>query len=210
MYLLKNAHIYTQDQNKPTAEAILINQGKIVAIGRTNDLLNYKSPQTEILDMEGKTILPGLCDSHLHLSYLGKFLSTVNCETPTKSACLRNVLDRVQDTPAGEWIYGHGWNQNDWPEGFGSIEDLDAISTEHPIYLTAKSLHAAWANSKAFEMAGISTNTPNPPDGKYERDAYGKLTGILFETAIFELEKAIPQPDHVQMANLLDSVQHHL
>ncbi len=147
--------------------------------------------------MEGKTILPGLCDSHLHLSYLGKFLSAVNCETPTKSACLRNVLDRVQDTPAGEWIYGHGWNQNDWPEGFGSIEDLDAISTEHPIYLTAKSLHAAWANTKAFEMAGISTNTPNPPDGKYERDVYGKLTGILFETAIFELEKAIPQPDHV-------------
>ncbi len=210
MYLLKNAHIYTQDDRNPTAEAILINHGKILAVGSTAYLLSLAQPNTEIIDLEGKTILPGLCDSHLHLAYTGKFLSAVNCETPTKADCLARVRARVQETPAGEWIYGHGWNQNDWDDGFGNVEDLDAISTQHPIYLTAKSLHAAWANSNALALANIHTNTPNPPDGKYERDQYGQLTGILYETALFDVEKVIPQPNRQQMANMLDSVQQHL
>ncbi|MAT44821.1 MAG: hypothetical protein CL609_21025 [Anaerolineaceae bacterium] len=210
MFLLKNAKIYTQHKPHPTTEAILIHQGKILAIGQTDDLLNFNPSPTEIINLEGKTILPGLCDSHLHLAYLGKYLNAVNCETPTKAACLQNIRERVQKTPRGEWIYGHGWNQNEWTEGFGNIQELDAISTEHPIYLTAKSLHAGWANSKAFELAGIYSNTPNPLGGKYERDENGQLTGILYETAIFELEKAIPQPNHLQMAELLDLVQQHL
>lgn len=210
MYLLKNAQIYTQDSFHSTAEAILIHNGKILAVGQTEQLLNQIQSDTETIDLQGKTILPGLCDSHLHLAYLGKFLTAVNCETPTKADCLEKIREKVRQTPAGEWIYGHGWNQNDWPEGFGSIEDLDAISIEHPIYLTAKSLHAAWANTEAFQRAGITANTPNPTDGKYERDQYGQLTGILYETAVFEIEKAIPQPNRFQMAALLDSVQQHL
>ena len=194
MRLLKNARIYTQNKNQPFAEAILINGERIVGLGKNDDFESLSQNNLEIIDLDGKTILPGLCDAHLHLAYLGKYLNAVNCETKTKAACLQRIKERVQQTPKGEWVYGHGWNQNNWESGYGTIQELDAISTEHPIFLTAKSLHAAWANSKAFERAGITQDTPNPSGGEFCRDENGQLNGLMLENAYPLVEKAIPTP----------------
>jgi predicted amidohydrolase YtcJ len=105
--------------------------------------------------------------------------------------------------PAGEWILGHGWNQNEWPEGFGSAADLDDAAPDHPVYLTAKSLHAAWANTAALHQAGISRQTQDPPDGLIQRDQDGSPTGILFETAMELVASRAPEPSVEQVSQAI-------
>lgn len=210
MLLLKNANIHSLTPQPTKTQAILIDQEKIKALGDSSQFDTLPQKDLEIVDLEGKTIFPGLCDSHLHLAYLGKFLSAVNCETETKAQCLENLRERAKNTPPGEWIYGHGWNHNQWEGGYGTIQDLDAISRNHPIFLTAKSLHAAWANSKAFSIAGINRNSENPPGGEFGRNKDGNLNGLLFENALTEVEKHIPQPNDNQMEEILSATQTHL
>jgi predicted amidohydrolase YtcJ len=107
---------------------------------------------------------------------------------------LQRVAQKVESTPVGEWVRGHGWNQNDWPEGFGSAALLDEVAPNHPVYLTAKSLHASWANSAALKLAGVDPLTPDPANGMIQRDVDGNPTGILFENAVELVERVIPSP----------------
>jgi len=139
-------------------------------------------------------VIPGLTDAHLHLEYYAFSLQKIDCETPTRQECLQRVAERVQNTPEGTWIQGHGWNQNLWPEGFGSAADLDAVAPHHPVFLTAKSLHAAWANTRALQIANITASTPDPAGGRFGRLADGSPDGILFESAANEVQRAIPDP----------------
>ncbi len=110
----------------------------------------------------------------------------------------------------GEWIFGHGWNQNSWAEGFGTVADLDAIAPHNPVFLTAKSLHAGWANSRALGMAGITTSTPDPKDGFIQRNKSGNPTGILFEKAMDLMKAAIPEPDPEELAEIIRDIQPYL
>ena len=90
----------------------------------------------------------------------------IDCETSTQSECLRRVAERVRLVSPGAWVRGHGWNQNSWPEGFGTAAALDRVAPDHPVFLTAKSLHAAWVNSAALRAAAIHRGTPDPEGGK--------------------------------------------
>jgi predicted amidohydrolase YtcJ len=137
-----------------------------------------------------------VCDSHLHLLEYANFLVKVDCETVTREECLQRVRRQVELTPPGQWVLGHGWNHNRWPEGYGNARLLDEISSSHPIYLTAKSLHAGWTNNAALAAAGIQTDTPDPKGGKILRDESGKPTGILLESAMQLAEKVIPPASH--------------
>ena len=144
--------------------------------------------------MHGRTLWPGLTDAHLHLEHYAFSLQMIDCETATRAECLRRVAERAQTTAPGQWIRGHGWNQNVWPEGFGSAADLDAVAPDHPVYLTAKSLHAAWANSAALRLAGITAATPDPEGGQIVRDGQGRPTGILLESAMQLVGDRHPRP----------------
>lgn len=210
MLLIKNANIYTRNALQPHATSLLIQNGKVIACGDEKDAYSWTNDKVDVLDFKGKTILPGFTDSHLHLMYLGKNLTSINCETKTKQECLSRVSRRVIDTPKNEWILGHGWNQNNWEGGFGTRNDLDRISTDHPIYLTAKSLHAAWVNSKALELAGIGEESPDPAGGYLGRNADGSLNGILFESALTLVETVIPPLEGEKLTQLLDLTQQHL
>jgi predicted amidohydrolase YtcJ len=117
---------------------------------------------------------------------------------------------RAQETPHGQWVLGHGWNQNLWPEGFGTTADLDAVTPDNPVYLTAKSLHAGWANSAALQAAGINQNTPDPTDGQIQRDEHGLPTGILFEGAMSLVSEAVPHPSIIEIATALRQAQENL
>lgn len=211
MIVIYNAKIYTLDDQRPVASAIVIEDGRILAVGEISEILAcYGGPlpwgaRPHLKDAGGLTIIPGLTDAHIHLEGYALNLSKVDCETATRQECLRRVAERVKITPAGQWILGHGWNQNDWVEGFGSVADLDAISTTHPIYLTAKSLHAAWANSLALKMAGVNSQTPDPSGGKVGRDEAGNPTGILFETAMELVSSVIPEPEADEVARAIHS-----
>jgi predicted amidohydrolase YtcJ len=219
MKLLYNAYIHTQDPSYPTAWAMVIDRERIVAVGEANNLLP-QYPNAEKQNMEGRVILPGLTDAHLHMKNYSLGLQKIDCETDTKEECLSRVADRARKTKPGEWILGHGWNQNMWspplPKGEGprvranswpSASDLDAIAPNNPVYLTAKSLHAAWANSAALKAANITSQTSDPQNGQIQRDDQGSATGILLETAMDLVGSIIPEPSIHEIAEAMEKAQ---
>lgn len=217
MILIQNAKIYTLEPNNPQASALLIDHGKILAVGDSESLMRDYQPISsvylegnklnQVIDLEGRTVIPGLVDAHIHLEHYSLALQKIDCETETKEACLLRIKERVEKTPPGTWILGHGWNQNNWEAGFGTLADLDAIASEHPVYLTAKSLHAAWANSVALRLANITSVSEDPPDGGFGRDEQGRLNGILFESAMDEIGRVIPEPSVEQVMQAIQNAQ---
>lgn len=197
MKLLYNANIHTLDNLLSHASAILIAGGRIIAVGDQDKLESLAHGKVEKQDMGGRTILPGLTDAHIHIQHYALGLARVDCETKTKAECLRRVAERVGNSKPGEWVLGHGWNQNEWARGEGdewpTASELDAIAPNNPVYLTAKSLHAAWANTLALKIANITLDSSDPKDGAIQRDAKGQATGILLETAMGLLADAIPE-----------------
>jgi predicted amidohydrolase YtcJ len=205
MLALYNANIYTFNNSRPSASAILIDRGQILALGSDQEILSEIDYAQSVFDVEGRTILPGLMDSHIHLEQFAMGLQKIDCETDTRPECVDRIAERAAHTDPGKWILGHGWNQNVWPEGFGSKEVLDEIAPIHPVYLTAKSLHAAWVNSVALRQANITRDTTAPPGGRIDRDEDGHPTGILFETAMDLVADKIPEPSVDQVADAIYS-----
>jgi predicted amidohydrolase YtcJ len=209
MQLIHHARIHTLHAAQPAASALLIDDGKILAVGG-DELLETRADK---LNLEGRVVLPGLTDAHIHLQHHALSLRKVDCETVTLAECLRRVAERAASLKAGEWVLGHGWNQNEWkdpPPGGGGWPDassLDAVAPGKPVYLTAKSLHAAWANTTALNMAGIGASTPNPVNGEIQRDARGFPTGILLESAMDLVSDKIPQPGVEDVMQALRAVQ---
>ncbi len=207
MLLITHAKIYTMDQNQPQVSALAIDGGRIIASGETEDLLARFHPQAKIVDLYGQVVIPGLTDAHIHLDYYSQSLQKIDCETASRQACLDRVAEQAAHLPQGSWILGHGWNQNNWAEGFGSAADLDAAAPNHPVYLTAKSLHAGWANSAALRLAGLYDNSPDPQGGRFGRDANGGLNGILYESAMELVASAVPEPNDDQAAQAILEAQ---
>lgn len=225
MKLLFNARIYTQEASNPLASAVLIDHERVRAAGNTQELLGMFDGKLEQQDMHGRTILPGLTDAHLHFKSYSLNLQKIDCETRTLEECLRRVDERAQKADPGEWLLGHGWNQNEWSniphprplshrergvEGVGefpSAADLDRIAPNNPVYLTAKSLHAAWVNGAALRLAGITADTPDPQNGKLSRDPAGRPTGILFESAMTLVADKIPEPPPGAIAQAMEHAQ---
>jgi predicted amidohydrolase YtcJ len=207
---LFNAKIYTLDTQNPNATAVRIDKERIVELVFDEKTTPKIAKEQEAVDLQGKTILPGLCDAHIHLEHYALSLMKVDCEVSTKEACLRRVAARVKQSAPGEWILGHGWNQNDWESGFGNLSDLDAIAPHNPVYLTAKSLHAGWSNSAALRIANISRTTSNPKDGVIGKDDHGDPDGILYERAMDLIEACIPNPTSAEVRSAIETAQRKL
>ena len=203
MRILYNAQIYSLDANIPIASAIVVDRGRILDIGDQDSILSRYGDSSERVNLGKRAVIPGLTDAHIHLEQYALGLQKVKCETTTREECLENVAARVEITPPGEWILGHGWNQNEWTAGFGTKEHLDSIAPQNPIYLTAKSLHAAWVNSSALRSAGITAQTPETDGGRIQRNKDGSPTGILFETAMSLVSDVVPEPSPEQVAEAI-------
>jgi predicted amidohydrolase YtcJ len=212
MLILSNAKIFTLNPEQPTAEAIAIQpiddgSGRVLALGKTDSLLAEFGRATKIQNMAGRCIFPGLIDGHMHLRRYALGLDHVDVDTSTRAECLQRVAERAKESEPGEWIIGHGWKQQEWPEGHGNASLLDEVSPHNPVFLSAASLHAAWANSSALSIAGINENTVDPKNGRIQRDEAGHATGILFETAIPLVSKAIPQPSQAEIVKSIKGAQ---
>lgn len=209
MQVITNARIYTQNPAQPFATAIAIHAGRVLALGDDASVLaSFQDPpaifgRPERLDAGGRAILPGLIDAHLHLQHYALGLQSVDCETDTLEECLHRVEVRARQTPPGEWIRGHGWNHNLWPGGYGTRQQLDNAAPGRPVYLTAKSLHAAWASSLALGEAGINAGTPDPSGGEILRDERGQPTGILLESAMALVEGRLPRAEGERLAKAI-------
>jgi predicted amidohydrolase YtcJ len=206
--ILFNTNIYTGSSAQKKTTALYINDDRIIAIGQDNEILDEYQSVSDAINLKGMTVWPGLCDSHLHLQNLSTSLDSIDCETDTIEECLERILSKVNTHEQHSWIRGYGWNQNQWQNStYGTASQLDHITADHPVYLSSKSLHAAWVNSKALQMANITSETPDPPGGEILRDKYGKPTGILLESAVDLIQDIIPSPKPGELANNFRKLQ---
>jgi predicted amidohydrolase YtcJ len=204
MMIIFNAKLHTFDPSRPSAEAIAIEGQRIKAVG-CNDEINSAFTVDERLDAGGRCIIPGLADAHMHLEDYALGLQKVDCETATRQECLHRVAERVAITKPGEWIYGHGWNQNNWAEGYGNCALLDEIAPHNPVYLTHKSLHSGWANTLALQQVGITNTTRDPSAGRISHYSNGEPDGILFEAAMGLIEDALPAYNLDQVVGAMET-----
>ncbi|MDE2748729.1 MAG: amidohydrolase [Chloroflexota bacterium] len=207
--VLFNGNIITLDKRRPRAQALAISYGRVVALGGNAEIQRLAGADTALVNLAGKTVLPGLTDAHLHWEGQARALRSVDVfELPDKALAFERVRERVQATPAGEWVSGQGWAQELWPgRAFPNRKELDAAAPHHPVYLSAKSGHAAWVNSLALERAGIGASTADPEGGQIMRDADGAATGILLETAMDLVSAFIPKPTGEQLADMMAEAQ---
>ena len=207
--ILFNGNIITLDERRPRASALAISYGRLVALGDDSEMRRLAGQETQTVNLNGKTVLPGLADAHLHWQAQSEALRSVNVfEVSSKELALERVAERAGMTAAGQWITGQGWAQDLWHDrAFPNRADLDAAAPANPVFLSAKSGHAGWANSAALRAAGITDSTPDPEGGQILRDADGSANGILLETAMELLQERIPKPTPDQLADMMAEAQ---
>ncbi|MCY3575021.1 MAG: amidohydrolase [Chloroflexi bacterium] len=209
--ILLNGNFITLDAAMPRASAVAISYGRLAAVGDNAEIARLAGRGTSIINLDGKTALPGLSDAHLHWQAQAQSMRSVDVfELPSKADALERVRQRAQQTPPGEWVTGQGWAQELWAErAFPSRADLDAVAPQNPVYLSAKSGHAAWVNSRALSLAGVADSTPDPDGGEILRDKNGAATGILLETAMDLVSERVPTPSPEELADMMQAAQTH-
>ena len=208
--LLLNGKIYTGKPGE-RATALVIRDGRIVFVGNIADACENYGKSATSLDLGGKTVWPGLIDSHLHLYTLSERLAGVECNQASLAECLQQVYQKAKQVNDNSWIIGFNWDQNEWhPAVYGTAAQLDSVSLNHPVLLFAKSLHAVWVNTAVLHHAGITVNSPDPPGGKILRDAQGEPAGILLENAMTLVNKVIPENSPDQLTQKLQKAQKYL
>lgn len=193
--LLINGNIYTVDETQPRAEAVVAIDGRISFVGRSADARRIAPADATLIDLHGRTAVPGLTDAHAHLEDIGLRELAFDLEDTSGVADLKSRLQqRVADTKPGEWITGRGWIESRWtPPVFPTRADLDAVAADRPVVLERADGHAVIANSLALKLAGIDRNTANPPGGEILKDAKtGEPTGMLIDNAMTLVEKLVP------------------
>jgi predicted amidohydrolase YtcJ len=188
-----NGNIYTVDEGFSTAEAIAIKGQYIIGIGSNDDVRKFIGTSTKVIDLGGKTVVPGLIEGHMHYPGEGQKLLQLDVFWKPKDVILELVKAEADRLPDGEWITGNGWNQEVWdvPE-FPTKEDLDSVAPNNPVALKRTCGHATWVNSMALELGGITKDTPNPQGGEILKDVNGEPTGILTDTAASAVRSLIP------------------
>lgn len=189
--LFINGEVITVNENDDIVEAVAVQGEKIVAAGSNEDILNLKTKSSKIIDLEGRTLMPGFIDPHLHITMYGTNSISISCKSKSIKSIddlLKQLKDRAENIPNNNWVRAWGYNETlIADERFPTIEELDEISTEHPIMVTRACGHISVVNSKAMEMGNIDESTPNPDGGEIQKDADGKLTGLLLENAHMEM-----------------------
>jgi len=190
-----NGLLVTQDKNHPRATALVVQDDRILAVGN-DELCSQADSAHQLINLEGRLVLPGLVDSHFHyydwaLARKQIALSDINCLADLKA----RIAAAADLTPPNKWILGQGWNETGWPTPeIPTRADLDAITPNHPAILWRNDMHLALVNSRALQTAGITAQTPDPERGIIDRDPSGIPTGVLREMAIHLVQAVIPKP----------------
>jgi predicted amidohydrolase YtcJ len=204
--VVTNANIYTVDDANPKAEAMVIRADTLVFVGASEEAQQYIGEQTRVMDAEGKTIIPGLIESHAH--FLGVGANEMELDllaVKSYEEMVNRVAAKVQTLEPGEWVLGRGWHQSKWDslpdkmiQGFQTHDKLSAVSPDNPVFLRHASGHAAIANAKAMEIAGISALNKESmavtevKGGEVFRDELGNPTGIFNERAMTLVARHVP------------------
>jgi predicted amidohydrolase YtcJ len=181
--VLVNGRVFTSDPAMPRAEAFAAKNGRFIAIGSTADIRNLVTRNTTVIDAGRMFVAPGFIDSHCHPSGVNE-LYGVNTDLRTIREIQQVLKKKAAETPPGFWITGFKFDDTKLEEGRAlTRQDLDEVSRDHPVAVAHRGGHTTWYNSKAFELAGVTKNTADPPDGRFFRDAKGELQGQVAELA---------------------------
>jgi len=188
-----NGNVYTVNERQPHAEAVAVKNERIAFVGSNDDAKKFHAAR--VVDLAGKTVVPGLTDSHCHIFGIGEREMNLNLEgTNSLDEFLAKVKERVADTERGKWITGRGWIETFWkPPQFPAREELDKIAPDNPLYLTRADGHASIVNSAALKLAKIDKNTRDPFGGQILK-TNGELNGMLLDNAQDIVAKNIPKP----------------
>ncbi len=209
--VLINGKVLTMDDRSSVVEALAVLDGKILATGSNASVKSIISPRTRVLDLAGRTVVPGLIDTHAHFKAAGlsEYVVSMN-----RAKTVVEALDAIKTFAAkkkpGEWIVGGAWHPPSQlaEKRYLTKQEIDGVAPNNPVYLRTVG-HFSMANSLALQTAGVDKNTPNPTGGSFERDASGELTGVLVETAIDRVEKAVPpgsEDDEVRQFKIAEEV----
>jgi len=205
--LLVNGKIHTMNPARPRANAMAFANGCVVAFD--DDALALRDARTEVIDVHGRVVIPGLVDHHIHFAAYAMSLARVNLEgARSLEETVARVAARAKSAKPGEWIIGFGWNHLDWtkPE-FPTRAPLDAVAPNNPVVLDRKDGHSLWANTAALAARGLTRETPNPDGGVIEHDASGEPNGILRENAmeLFKGQRGF-DADEITEGELLNAI----
>jgi predicted amidohydrolase YtcJ len=183
--ILHNANVFTSNPLQAKAQAIALSGGKIVAVGRNDDVLNMTNSSTKKIDIGGKTITPGFIDAHSHPVSSGvRHLRSVDCDLRSIKEIKEAIKEKADNTPSGDWVDGFKYDDTKTVEGrYITRYDLDEVTPDHPVRITHRGGHTAYVNSKALEVSNIDKNTPDPAGGQIVRGDNGEPTGLLKENA---------------------------
>jgi predicted amidohydrolase YtcJ len=201
---LVGGSVLTIDPIGGRAAALAVRGGRIVAAGGNDEVREHIGPTTRVIELEGRTVLPGFQDAHVHP--IGAGLEALRCSLHDRrglDAYLAAVVEYAARRPDTEWITGGGWSMDDFPGGTPRAEDLDRVIPDRPAFLPNRDGHGAWVNTLALERAGITAETPDPPDGRIERNADGSPSGTLHEGAADLVERLIPVDTEAEMLDAL-------
>jgi predicted amidohydrolase YtcJ len=206
--ILVNAVIHTMDDAHPRAEAVAMSAGRISAVGSTAALLATKGPRTEIIDLMGATVVPGLKESHGHFVGIGQARMTLNLVgTKSWQEVVGRVAAAAKGRPKGAWIVGRGWHEGKWEtkparlvRGFPPHDDLSTASPDNPVYLRRADGHAGFANERAMALMKITKDTKSPTGGDIIRDESGRATGVFVDTAQRLIQPPEPTENDVREA----------
>ena len=179
--IVVNARVYTVDAAQPRAEALAVKNGRFAAVGSSADVRNLATSRTRVIDAEGQTITPGFIDTHCHVSGVGELYS-VNANVRRVRELQANLKAKADKTPPGQWVEGIMFDDTKLDVVL-TKRFLDEVTRDHPLVVNHRGGHTSWFNSKAFEMAGITTDTPDPEHGRFFRDESGDHTGRVAELA---------------------------
>jgi len=195
-----HGRMYTMDAQNTVAEAMALVNDRIVGIGST-EYIQRKFKAKKMIDLNGKTVLPGLIDAHCHLLGLGLARLTIDFTgTHSEADAGEKVAQRAAVSNPGQWIRGRGWNQNEWRvKSFPSQKLLNRFAPDNPVYLVRVDGHACWVNKRALELAGVNRHTPDVPGGKIVRDADGDPTGVFIDAAMELIYKFLPEPSDEEL-----------
>jgi len=190
--------IITVDDNNPEAQAVAVRNGKILAIGSETEVLKYEGSNTEVIDLKGNTLLPGFIDIHTHPILSAKTAETIDISGfnhKNQAEVMESLKKGIEEKSRGEWVIAYGWD----PAILRNLEaptldELDQMAPENPLFIIAQTQHSGFANSLTLEAAGITKDTPDPEGGYFDKDENGELTGLIVEVgAMTKLVNAAPQ-----------------
>ena len=190
--------IITVDDKNPEAQAVAVRNGKILAIGSETEVLKYEGSNTEVIDLKGNTLLPGFIDIHTHPILSAKTAETIDISGfnhKNQAEVMESLKKGIEEKSRGEWVIAYGWD----PAILRNLEaptldELDQMAPENPLFIIAQTQHSGFANSLTLEAAGITKDTPDPEGGYFDKDENGELTGLIVEVgAMTKLVNAAPQ-----------------